>query len=187
MSGEKSKVKFNIKNVHYAVIEEGGSFGTPVAMPGAVSLSLEQQGEITPFYADGIVFYQSASNGGYSGDLEVALVPDEFRKDVLQEEEDTNKVLFENANKNGKSFALGFQIDGDKEPTLFWFFKCTATRPNVESETTEDTKEPGTDTITISCAPDENGDVRAKTQAGVAENIRTEWFDEVYTKNKVQA
>lgn len=187
MPGEKNKVKFNIKNVHYAVIEEGGSFGTPVAMPGAVSLSLEQQGEITPFYADGIVFYQSASNGGYNGDLEVALVPDEFRKDVLQEEEDTNKVLFENANKNGKSFALGFQIDGDKEPTLFWFFNCTATRPNVESETTEDTKEPGTDTLTISCAPDENGDVRAKTQAGVAENIRTEWFDEVYTKNKAQA
>ena len=78
-----SKVKFNIKNVHYAVLGDDGEYETPVAMPGAVSISLEQQGEITPFYADGIVYYRSASNGGYEGDLELAMVPDSFRTDVL--------------------------------------------------------------------------------------------------------
>ena len=180
------KVKYNIKNVHYAVKTEEG-YDTPVPIPGAVSVSFEQQGEITPFYADGVVYYQSASNGGYEGDLEVALIPDSFRTDVLGEVADTNKVLFENVSASGKAFALGFQIDGDAGPTLFWFFNCTATRPNVESETTEDTIEPGTDTLTISCTSNEDGDVRAKTAPDVAEGIIEEWFDEVYTKNKVTA
>ena len=181
-----SKVKYNIKNVHYAVKTEEG-YDAPVPIPGALSISLEQQGEITPFYADGVVYYQSASNGGYEGDLEVALIPDSFRTDVLGEVADTNKVLFENIAAVGKTFALGFQIDGDAGPTLFWFYNCTATRPNVESETVEDTIEPGTDALTVSCTSDENGDVRAKTAPDVAENIMDTWFDEVYTKDKAVA
>lgn len=167
--------------MHYAVQEDDG-YGTPAPLPGAVSISLEQQGEITPFYADGIVYYKSASNGGYEGDLEMALITDDFRKDVLGEEEDSKKVLIENINAQGKTFALGFQIDGDVKPTLFWFYNCTATRPNVESETTEDTKEPGTETVTVSCASNEDGDVRAKTTDNTDDATRSSWFKSVYEK-----
>lgn len=53
MSAKKNKVKFNICNVHYALItvDDDGevTFGTPVAMPGAVSLSLEPNGEPSQF------------------------------------------------------------------------------------------------------------------------------------------
>ena len=75
---KKNKVQFNLKNVYYAVqtAEEGITWGTPVHVPGAVSLSLDQQGEITKFYADGIIYYQSSSNHmGMNGDLEMALFP----------------------------------------------------------------------------------------------------------------
>lgn len=178
-----SKVKFNIKNVHYAPQTEEG-YGAPVAIPGAVSLTLEQQGEIITFYADGIVYYQSASNGGYSGDLEVALIPDKFREDILGEEADSNGVLFENSNAEANPFALGFQIDGDTEPTLFWFYNCTATRPNIDASTTEDTKEPGTDTLTISCASKEDGTVRAKTTATSYAAVKDTWFTSVYEKSE---
>ena len=53
-----NKVKFNICNCHYALqkLSETGevTFGTPVAMPGAVSLALDPNGEPESFYADGI-------------------------------------------------------------------------------------------------------------------------------------
>lgn len=179
-----NKVKFNIKNVHYAKKTAEGTYEKPVAIPGAVSLSLEQQGELSPFWADGIKYYVSASNGGYEGDLSVALIPDKFREDILKEAVDNNNVLFENANINTQEFALGFDIDGDKITTKFWFYNCTATRPSIDATTTEDTKEPNTDTLKVSCASTSDGTVRAKTTADTEQTILDNWYNEVYTKDK---
>ena len=73
MANKKNKVKFNIRNVHYAklTIGEDGSitYSTPVAMPGAVSLSLDPNGEPSVFYADGYAYYTISNNQGYDGDL----------------------------------------------------------------------------------------------------------------------
>lgn len=176
-----NKVKFNIKNVHYAVKTEEG-YATPVAIPGAVSISLEPQGEHEPFYADGIEYYIASSNSGYEGDLEVALIPDQFRKDVLKEVEDENKVLIENTDVEPAKFALGFDIDGNEKTTKFWFFNCTATRPGTNAQTNEGSKNPITDTITISAVPDADGNVRAKTTANTTEDILANWYKTVYTK-----
>lgn len=178
----KNKVKFNIKNVHWAKkIEEG--YATPIALPGAVSISLSPQGELTPFYADGVKYYTASSNNGYEGDLEVALIPDEFLQEILGEIIDENKVMFENANNEVSDFALGFDIDGDVRTTRFWFYNCTATRPNTESSTNQESKEPTTDTLTISCAPGIDGLVRAKTTAETTQNIHDDWFKNVYIKS----
>lgn len=182
-----SKVKFNIKNVHYAkkTVGEGNviTYGTPVAIPGAVSITLDQQGELTAFWADGIKYYVSSTNGGYTGDLVVAMIPDVFRKDILGEIEDTNKVLVETSNAQAVEFALGFQIDGDTESTLFWFYNCTVTRPSTTANTASDTKEPDTDTLSISCVSNPDGSVRAKTTATTSEAIKTAWFNTVYVSS----
>lgn len=169
--------------MHVALKQEAGTYDAPIKLPGAVSLSLEQQGELTPFYADGIKYYVAASNGGYQGDLEMALITDEFREKILGEAKDKNGVLIENSNVEAKEFALGFQIDGDAEPTLFWFYNCTATRPNVEAKTISDSKEPDVDKLTISCAASADGTVRAKTTKESYEKAKTKWFTEVYKKD----
>lgn len=175
-----NKVKFNIKNVHFAKKVADGEYDAPIHLPGAVSISLEAQGELTPFYADGTKYYVSSSNGGYEGDLEMALITDEIREAILNEIIDINSVMVENAYAGTSQFALGFDIDGDVKTTRFWFYNCSATRPSTESSTTEDSKEPTTDTITVSCAGDENGNVRAKTTDETPEAVFNDWYKAVY-------
>ena len=91
-----NKVKFNICNCHYALqkTQENGEIGfeRPGAMPGAVSIALDPNGEPESFYADGIEYYIIANNMGYDGDLELALIPESFRTDVLKEEADSNEA-----------------------------------------------------------------------------------------------
>ena len=114
----ENKVKYGLKNVHYAVItpgEDGAvTYGTPVHIPGAVNLSLQAQGDETKFYAEDVAYYVTTANDGYSGDLEIAVIPDAFRKDVLKEAEDeTDKVLVERSNVETARFALLFEFSGD--------------------------------------------------------------------------
>ena len=61
MSKKSNKVKFGLKNCHYAkaTFDEDGSvtYAKPVRIPGAVSLSMDANGEIEPFYADNIAYF----------------------------------------------------------------------------------------------------------------------------------
>lgn len=184
----KNKVKYNIKNVHYAPMTEEGTastwptYATPVPWPGAVSISLEQQGSISKFYADGIVYWQSAKNNGYEGDFESAMVPDSFRQDCLGEElNETDKVYLEKSTAASKAFALLFEFEGDASGVKHVLYNCTATRPNIESETSEEEIEPSTETLTISAASLPNGYVKAKTGDETTPAVASAWYDEVYT------
>lgn len=181
----KNKVKFNLKNVHIAPInKETGLYDEVFALPGAVNLSLEAQGDIEPFYADGIVYYQSAANNGYEGDLEVAMITDEFREKIFGEKPNIDGVTVEDVNVQYNDFALGFQVDGDIHETLFWYYRVSATRPTTEAATTEGNKTPQTDTLTISCVANDDGRVRVKTTDATDAATRAAWFNEVYSPDK---
>lgn len=181
---KKNKVKFNICNVHYALqtIGDNGdvSFGTPAPMPGAVSLSLDANGEPSNFYADGYAYYTISNNMGYEGDLELAMIPESFRTDVLKETLDTNKVLVENANVETANFALLFEFDGDVKKIRHVLYNCAASRPSIESQTNEDEIEVQTETLSVKATPLASGYVKAKTGDDTTEKIYTDWYKAVY-------
>ena len=185
----KNKVKYNICNVHYAVIarKEDGSvtFGIPVGIPGAVSISLDPKGEPESFYADGVEYYVINNNQGYDGDLEVALIPESFRQDVLLETADSNNVLVENSNSQTGSFALLFEFDGDVRKIRHVMYNCSAARPSISSKTNEEGKEVQTETLTIKSRPLVDGLVKAKTGDSTTDVVYRKWYEKVYLPGTV--
>ena len=145
MSEKNNKVKFNLKNAHYALLsiaEDGTvSYAVPTPMPGSVSISLDANGEPENFYADGVAYYVINNNMGYDGDLELAMIPESFRTEVLKEELDAKGVLIENADVELASFALLFEFDGDQKHIRHVLYNCSASRPGIEGKTNEDSKE----------------------------------------------
>lgn len=175
-----NKIKFGLSKCYYAVKGVSG-YGTPVAMPGAVSISLPPQGELYKFYADNIEYYRSPVNNGYEGDLELALIPDSFRQDVLQEDLDsTDKVLVEKVLNSAVEFALGFQVEGDQDSPRFWFYNCVATRPDATGSTKENSIQAKTEKIKISTSPTEDGYVRVRTTKDTPTATYDAWFTEVW-------
>ena len=183
-----NKVKYNLKNVYAAkmteTVTEGVSsfaYANPKAIPGAVSISLDAEGESSPFYADGIVYFRSSTNNGYSGDLQIALIPEWFRTEILQEELDAKGVLVESSNvTESVKFALLFEFDGDVNAIRHVLYNCSASRPSIESETKEDTIEPGTETLSITADPRADGLVKARTGDTTDKTANDNWYKTVY-------
>jgi phi13 family phage major tail protein len=168
---DKNKVKFGLRNVHYAPITEANgvvSYGTPVYIPGAVNLTLSAAGENVQFAAeDQAAYYEENTNNGYEGSLEMALIPDTFKVDILGSKIDANGAIIENAAAKVKRFALMFEFDGDINKTRHVCYNVLATRPDVASSTTTNTKEPVTETMNITARPAiDTGDVKAKLTQG---------------------
>lgn len=184
-----NKVKYGLKNVYAAKLTEtvsdgvtSYSYATPAAIPGAVNLSLDAEGESNPFYADNIVYFRSTTNQGYSGDLEIAIVPEWFRTDILQEVKDENNVLIENAENSAPvHFALMFEFEGDEKAIRHVLYNCSVSgRPSVASQTKEAGVDPVTETLAISADPRGDGLVKARSASDTDSTVYAGWFSAVY-------
>lgn len=182
-----NKVKYGLCNVFYAMatLKDDGTaeYGTPVRFPGAVSLSMEPQGDQTIFRADNINYWVGQSNNGYQGDFEIARIIDAFRKDVLGDKTDANGALVEDAGAQPKPFALMFQFDGDEKNTRHVFYNCTVSRPTVAGQTTAETTEPQTETVTLTASTIWNAALEINTPKASVEQdnpLYAGWNDAVY-------
>lgn len=151
-----NKVKYGLRNVNYSVITTTNgvdTYGTPVPINGAVSLSLAPAGDQVDFFADDSLYFTQSVNQGYTGELVIADLPKTFLTEVLGFTEDSNGALIEDADISTKPFALGYEVQGDDKGTKFWLYNCTCARPNQDAATKENGITPSTDTLAITVAP----------------------------------
>ena len=178
---DANKVKFGLSSVYYAIATITGgavTYGTPKAWPGAVSLELSPSGETEVFRADNMDYYKPAGSGSYSGNLTMAYLPDTVAEDLFGDEEDKNGIIVEKASGAAAAFALLFEFSGDANATRHALYNCTASRPNVASETTPaDGVTPITVEVPITASANVNQYVRGKASPGDA--AYASWFTAV--------
>lgn len=182
-----NKIKYGLSRVYYAIATidtstGAATYGTPVAIPGAVSMEIEPSGDSTKFYADNVAYATFAANAGYEGTLEVALLPDSFRTAVLGEAK-SGDIQYEKAEASTTPFALLFQFEGDDAATRHVFYNCTASRPSVKGATTEEEIEVQTEEVTITVGSIYNAVLDANIVKGKCSDdtatVYTNWFSAV--------
>lgn len=184
-----ARIKYGLSNVHYAKATAGTggalTYDTPKPLLGAVAMTLDQQGEAVDEYADNILWFHMDTNNGYSGSLELEELSDEFRKDILGEVEDTDGVLWENADAQVIEFALMFQFEVNGDPTVTGkrgcLMRCTASRPSIAGSTREATVTPQHDTVNLTAMP-RVSDHLVKASCESTSDAYATWFSAVPTK-----
>lgn len=192
MPDTKNKVKFGLSNVHYALVTEAESegvvtstYGTVKSWPGAISLSLESTAEKSVTRADDSDYFVTFGQGGYEGDLECALIPDEVRTAVLGYKTDDNGILVEDSASfsNVTYIAMMFEFKGDKKATKHCLYKVSLSRPSIASQTTGENGaiEPQTETVTLTAVPRADADqlVHVQTTPTTDAEVLAAWYTAV--------
>ncbi len=180
---EQNSVRYGLSNVHVGLVETSENatitFTKPEQYPGAVNLTLDPEGEQSIFYADNIAYYVTNSNNGYTGEIEMAIVPSWFETKFLGSIESNEGMIVETANVSQKMAYMMFQFEGDINATKYIIYNMRFNRPSLEGKTQEDTTEPDTSTIPFTSVPlkTEFGNiVRAKVPVS-ASNYETFFTD----------
>lgn len=152
-----NKVEFGISNLYVGTYTVSGStvtLGTPYHQAGAVSFSPEESSEKNTFYADNTEYYTSYTGGTFEGDLTVAKFDDDFKTTFLGyiEKSDGGIGIVKNAEK--PSVYIMFQVEGDDQSRRVIMYNCTMGGISREYATIEETKEPTTESVSVTVTGD---------------------------------
>ena len=153
-----NKVEFGISQLHvgtYEIADDGTvTMGSPYHQKGAVSFSPEEQNEQNIFYADNGPYWSGYSGGSIEGDLEVAKFSDDFKKKFLGYKALTVGGLAVVKNAVKPNVYIAFQVEGDAEERRVILYNCSLGGINREYNTIEESKEPATETLSVTCTGD---------------------------------
>ena len=147
-----AKVKFGLSNLKVFPRENNGTvtYKEGIAIPGAVSLTLEKEVSEAIFYADNTVYYSNKLSNGFTGEMEVADLPKEVMLALLDYAEATEGGILQ-TNKAGVPCALGFSVDTDEAARKFMLYNVTLSETSEEFATKEDEVEPTTSKLEFRC------------------------------------
>lgn len=151
------KVLYNIKNVQFSKITATSDSGlptydSPIKVPGAVSLTLDNESTSETIYADGIAYYTSSGASSYSGTFENVHFTKEVLKAIFNYVEDTSGNLVE-VDGGSNEFGMQFAVDSDEGDVYFTLFRCSATKPNANFQTKEASATINNESVDITISP----------------------------------
>ena len=150
---ENRKYRYGLKKTKYAIWDTTNEeYGELKDLPGAVSLSLSSEGgDGSDFYADdGIWATFPGTNGGYSGTLELANIPDEARVDLLGEFiDEATGIQYETTDAEPPEFALVTEAQTNIGPIAVVLYSVKATRPEFNANTKGENVDVDTETLTL--------------------------------------
>ncbi|ATH95176.1 major tail protein [Bacillus glycinifermentans] len=162
--------------------EESLKFGTPIKIPGAVSIKVDPKSEQTKFWADNGVYDIFNSMGDIDLEAEMADLPLKLQNKIYGHTEE-NGVSFASAEDKAIHLAFGFRA---KKSTggyrYYWFLKGLPELMAIESKTTEDKADPESAKFKVGFMPLQNpkGKRRWKAQAEDSDTFNGEgWFNQV--------
>lgn len=164
-----AKIKYGLRNVFYSLVtettEQGvttSSYGSLVAWPGAVNLSLQANQDKTVFRADDSDYYVSYGEGQYEGTLETALIPESLKEALGWINRDDNDIAVESSEdyKTTKYVALLFEFQNDVKATRHCLYKVSFSRADLAGSTTGEGGqiEPQTETVNLTAVPRADAD-----------------------------
>lgn len=153
-----NKVEFGISQLHVGTYTDDGegniTLGSPYHQPGAVGFAPEESSEQNIFYADNSPYWSGYSGGSLEGDLEVAKFDDAFKTQFLGYKTLADGGLANVKNSVKPNVYIAFQIEGDAESRRVILYNCSLGAIVREYHTIEESKEPVTETLGVTCTGD---------------------------------
>ena len=155
-----NKVRFGLSKCYYSIYNPTAkTWGTPVAIPYAQSLSIDRNKSSNDVYADNKLIYHIASLNSATINVQFSVIEDTVKQALLGHKADSsNANNVEVTNGTPIYFALLFQIEGDVEKRRKVFYMCTASLGSESYETTGDSVEAVGESLEITAYPVECGD-----------------------------
>ena len=173
----KNKVEFGTKLFHigtYTTDEAGAAvLGDPMHVPGMRALTLEAESEETKFFADDVVYYSQNNDNGLTGELGMALFPDEFKTTFLNYANTSDGGVAQVKSKPSKQVYIIFQGSGDKHNRRHILFNVSLGAITREHKTIEESVEVEEETLPITVTGDNKSGIMKITYSEGDEGYET--------------
>lgn len=151
MDKKKTLVRFNVQNIKYATLTNGGTYGTPVAYGTATKMALEPDSSVKKIFGDGRRICSIVNDKGKTGTMTTNNVNDDYEV-AMGRKLRTKNGLAEIKQRKNVVHAIyfetcGYDEDGGLPVAKTWLYGVTSSRP-AESfdQNTDDVNESTFDT-----------------------------------------
>lgn len=150
------KALFNIKRLQISKLTESNgtyTYGTPIQIPGTVSLSMDIDQSIELVYADGVAYVAVPGAVSTTGTLENYFIPTTVLTQIYRYVVSSNGEYLE-TDDQPYSFGMQFACDNDEgDEVYFTYYNVSSTKPGINLQTKESSTTINPQSVDLTASP----------------------------------